>query len=144
MSYVRIWVHLVFSTKNREPWLSKEIRYKVQKHIIKNCSEKKIFLRIINGYTDHLHCLISLGNEQCISKVAQLIKGESSFWINNNDLISDKFYWQDDYFAVSVSESQVERVIKYIESQEAHHSKITFEEEASEFIRKYRWKIKFN
>ncbi len=110
---------------------------------MKNCFEKGIFLRIINGYTDHLHCLISLGKEQNVSKVAQLIKGESSNWINNNNLISDKFFWQDDYFAVSVSESQVESVINYIENQETHYSKITFEEEASEFMRKYRWKVKF-
>lgn len=142
MSFVRIWIHMVFSTKNREPWLVKEIRYSVQKHIMKNCSEKGIFLRIINGYTDHLHCLISLGKEQSVSKVAQLIKGESSNWINNNNLISDKFFWQDDYFAVSVSESQVESVINYIENQETHHSKITFEEEASEFMRKFKWKVK--
>jgi len=144
MSYVRIWVHLVFSTKYREPWLTKEIRYNVQKHIIKNCSEKKIFLRIINGHIDHLHCLISLGKEQSVSKIAQLIKGESSFWINNSNLISDKFFWQDDYFAVSVSESQVNSVIKYIENQEKNHSKITFEEEAAEFMRKYNWKNKFS
>jgi putative transposase len=143
MSYVRIWIHMVFSTKNREPWLTEEIRYRVQKHIMKNCSEKRIYLRIINGYTNHLHCLISLGKEQSVSKVAQLIKGESSNWINNNNLISDKFYWQDDYFAVSVSESQVDNIIKYIENQEAHHSKITFEEEAAEFMRKYKWKINF-
>lgn len=75
--------------------------------------------------------------------MAQLVKGESSDGINNNILTSDKFYWQDDYFAVSVSESQVESVIKYIENQEIHHSKITFEEEAAEFMRKYKWKVKF-
>ena len=141
MSYVRIWVHLVFSTKNRQPWLHKKLRYEIQKHIMENCSEKKIFLQIINGYTEHLHCLISLGKDQCISNVAQLIKGESSFWINNNNLISDKFYWQDDYFAVSVSESQVKRVIEYIKNQKKHHSKKSFAEEAEEFIKKYGWKI---
>ena len=103
MSYVRIWVHLVFSTKNRQPLLNNKIRYEVQNHIIQNCAEKKIFLRAINGYTEHLHCLISLGRDQCISKVAQLIKGESSIWINSNNLISDNFKWQDDYFAVTVA-----------------------------------------
>jgi len=82
MSFVKIWVHLVFATKNREPSLKKEFRYDVHKHIIDNCSKKKIFLKAINGYTDHLHCLISLGKDQTISKVSQLIKGESSFWIN--------------------------------------------------------------
>lgn len=79
MSYVRMWVHLVFATKNRMPFLTKDIRYKVQHHIAENCKEKAIYLQPINGYTDHMHCLISLGREQTIAKVAQLIKGESSF-----------------------------------------------------------------
>jgi putative transposase len=61
MSHVRIWIHLVFSTKNREPILKDEFRYDLFKHIANNCLEKDIFLKIINGYTDHVHCLISLG-----------------------------------------------------------------------------------
>ena len=135
MSYVRVWVHLVFATKNREPWLKKEIRYDVHKHIIENCKEKEIFLQAINGYTDHLHCLISLGREQSISKVAQLIKGESSFWINKNNLVPEKFMWQDDYYANSVSESKVKMVQNYIRNQEAHHSKTSMNDEInSEFI----------
>ena len=141
MSYVRIWVHLVFSTKNRQPLLNNKIRYEVQNHIIQNCAEKKIFLRAINGYTEHLHCLISLGRDQCISKVAQLIKGESSTWINSNNLISDNFKWQDDYFAVSVSESLVSMVIEYINNQETHHARISFNEESDQFVKKYGWKI---
>ena len=129
MSYVRVWVHLVFATKNREPWLKKEIRYDVHQHIIQNCKEKEIFLQAINGYTDHLHCLISLGREQSISKVAQLIKGESSFWINKNNLVPEKFMWQDDYYANSVSESKVKIVENYIRNQEKHHSKIALDDE---------------
>src|SRR5262245_30669990 len=108
MSYVKIWVHLVFSTKDRTPWLIKEIRADIQKHIMDNCKQKEIFLQAINGHQEHIHCLISLGKDQSISKVSQLIKGESSFWINRNNLTKEKFVWQDDYFAVSVSESQVQ------------------------------------
>lgn len=123
MSYVKIWVHLVFSTKKRLPFLSKEIRIRVQKHIIDNCKEKEIFLQSVNGHIDHMHCLISLWKDQSISQVTQLIKGESSFWINKNKLTREKFSWQDDYFAVSVSESQVEKVVNYIKNQENHHKK---------------------
>lgn len=137
MSYVRIWVHLVFATKNREPLLTKNIRDKIHNHIIENCKEKSIFLQAINGYTDHLHCLISLGKDQSIAKVAQLIKGESSFWINKNSIASSPFMWQDDYFAVSVSESNVQKVVSYIKNQEIHHSKKSFEDEVNEFIEKY-------
>jgi putative transposase len=140
MSFVRIWVHLVFATKNREPLLAKDVRHKLKSHIIENCKEKEIFLQAINGYTEHLHCLISLGKDQNISKVSQLIKGESSFWINKNKLIEGQFSWQDDYFAVSVSESQVKTVINYIKNQEVHHSKKSFDQEVEEFITKHGWK----
>jgi putative transposase len=141
MSFVKIWVHVVFSTKNREDWLHKEIRYEIYKHIMQNCKEKEIFLQVINGYTDHVHCLISLGRDQSISKIVQLIKGESSFWINKNNLVPGKFSWQDDYYAVSVSESQVKKVVNYIKNQETHHSKKSFDDELEEFMNKYSWNV---
>ena len=78
MSWVRIWVHMVFSTKNREHYLQKEIREQLLLHIKDNASKKEIWLDDANGYIDHLHCLISLGREQTISSIAQLIKGESN------------------------------------------------------------------
>ena len=130
---------MVFATKNRNPLLTKEIRYDVHKHIMLNCKEKNIYLQAINGYTEHLHCLISLGREQTISKISQLIKGESSFWINKNKLTQELFNWQDDYFAVSISESHLDRVVRYIKNQEAHHAKKSFEVEAEEFMTKYGW-----
>lgn len=139
MSFVKIWVHTVFATKNREPLLPKEVKYDVHKHIIENCKKKEIFLRAIDGCTEHIHCLISLGKEQTISKVCQLIKGESSYWINKNNLIATHFNWQDDFYAVSVSESQVPNVISYIKNQEAHHAKKSFAEEVDEFMTKYGW-----
>ncbi|MCO5935590.1 IS200/IS605 family transposase [Mucilaginibacter sp. RB4R14] len=141
MSFVKIWIHLVFSTKNRHPWLKQELRYKLHQHIIENCKEKDIFLQAINGYTDHIHCLISLGKDQSISKLAQLIKGESSYWVNKQEFFDEPFGWQDDYFAVSVSESQVEPVVNYIKNQEKHHAKKSFDEEVNEFMKAYGWHI---
>ena len=142
MSWVRIYIHMVFSTKNREPFLNPlELRKNVFQHIKKNAEEKGIWLDSVNGYSDHAHCLISLGKEQSISKVAQLIKGESSFWINQNNLTFQKFIWQDDYWAVGVSESHLESVRKYIHNQEAHHSKNSFSEEINQFMEKYGWEI---
>jgi len=137
MSWVRIYVHLVFCTKNREPFLNTfELRQKVFRHIKKNADEKEIWIESVNGYDNHVHCLISLGRDQTMSKIAQLIKGESSFWINNNHLTKDKFIWQDDYWVSGVSNSHVERVKKYIDNQEAHHSIVTFDSEVSKLIDK--------
>ena len=140
MSWVRIWVHLVFSTKNREPFLhSEELRKQFFQHIKTNAEEKQIWLDSINGYAEHAHCLVSLGKDQSVSKIAQLIKGESSFWINKHALIRDKFTWQDDYWAVGVSESHLDKMRLYIHDQEKHHGIKTFSEEVAEFMARYGW-----
>ena len=142
MSWVRIWVHMVFSTKNGKPFLNTdELRTNFFRHIKENAEQKQIWLDCINGYSNHVHCLISLGKDQSISQVAQLIKGESSSWINQNKLIKNKFTWQDDYWAVSVGESHLDKVRKYIYEQEAHHRKSTFSEEVDRFMKKYGWKF---
>ncbi|WP_206609998.1 transposase [Maribellus luteus] len=108
-------------------------------HLSENAKEKEIWLDKVGGHKEHVHCLISIGKEQTISKIAQLIKGESSFWINKNKLIPYKFSWQDDFWAVSVSESHIERVRKYIDKQEEHHGKKSFDEEVETFMEKYGW-----
>ena len=85
MPYIKTYIHFVWSTKNRFPFLdSKELRQKVWHHIKENAKEKGIFIDFVNGYTDHCHCLVSLGADQTIQKTMRLIKGESSFWINQN------------------------------------------------------------
>jgi putative transposase len=141
MPFVKVHIHFVWSTKNRVPYLNtQELRTKVWQHIRENAKEKNIFIDFINGYTDHCHCLISLGIDQTIKKVMQLIKGESSFWINKQNLTNQKFEWQDEYFAVSVSESVVDKLREYIKNQELHHQHKTFQEEYDEFISKYNFK----
>ena len=137
MAYVRIWVHAVWGTKKREPILEKESRYKLFEHIRENAKAKDIYIDFINGYTDHVHVLISLGAEQTIAKVMQLIKGEASHWANQNTLLKHKLSWADEYFAVSVSESMVDKVRNYIKNQEEHHRHKTFAEECEEFMTKY-------
>ena len=142
MPFVKVYLHCVWSTKNRIPYLdSIELRQKVWNHIRENAIQKGIYIDFINGYSDHCHCLISLGVDQNIQKVIQLIKGESSFWINKNELTKEKFQWQDEYFAVSVSESILDKVREYIKNQEEHHKKKSFQEEYDEFILKYGFKM---
>ena len=136
MSFVKIQIHLVWSTKNRVPYLTEDIRKNVFGHIRENARAKDIHLDFINGYTNHVHCLISLVTDQTIEKIAQLIKGESSFWINKNRLCKTKFEWQDEYFAVSVSESVLDNVRKYIANQEGHHRTKSFDEEFEDFIKR--------
>ena len=141
MPFVKIWIHAVWTTKKRKPLLIKPIRQSVFKHIHQNALKKSIFIDTVNGHIEHVHCLFRLKNDQTIKDIMQLLKGESSFWINKEKMINTKFNWQDEYFAVSVSESQVDRVRKYIQNQEEHHEKKTFIKEYDEFINKYGFKV---
>lgn len=92
----------------------------------------------MNGYHDHLHCLISMNAELSIAKTVQLIKGESAFWINRNELTSTKFEWGEQYYAVSVSDFDLERVKIYIDNQVEHHKSKTFKEEYDELMDELR------
>lgn len=139
MPYLKIWIHLVWITKNRHPFLIPEIRQKVFSHIKENGLSKDIYIDCINGYSEHVHCLISMNSEQNISKIMQLLKGESAFWINKNKLTKTKFSWQKEYFATQVSHSQIGKVRTYIKNQEIHHQNKTFKEEYDEFILKYNF-----
>lgn len=130
---------MVWATKNRIPFLKKEIRQDVFDHIKENSQVKGIYIDHINGYLEHVHCLISLNSDQNIETVANLLKGESSFWINKNKLTKAKFGWQGDYFATSVSHSQIGQVRRYIKNQEEHHRKKSLQEEYDEFITKYNF-----
>lgn len=147
MPYLIIYIHFVWCTKNRKPFLdTPEARKLVWQHIRENAVKKDIFIDFINGYEEHCHCLISLGVNQSVDKIMQLIKGESSFWINKNshlfpNLRGRKFEWQDEYFALSVSESVLGRVRTYIKNQEEHHKKKTFQSEFDEIIEKYNIQI---
>ena len=140
MPFIRIWIHLIWSTKNRKPIITRKLKPELLKHIMENGSDKEIYIDKINCEADHCHSLISLGASQSISKVAFLIKGESSHWVNVNKLIQGDFEWQDEYIAVSVSESQIDKIRNYIENQEEHHRKKSFKEEYDQFIKKYGFK----
>lgn len=136
MSYVKIWIHAVWGTKNRKPILVPDTRIHLFRHIKEKADEKGYGLDFINGYVDHAHCLCMLNANMAISTLMQNIKGESSHWANQQRLLKEKLIWADEYYAASVSESQVEKVRDYIRSQEVHHRKKSFEQECDEFIRK--------
>jgi REP element-mobilizing transposase RayT len=140
MSYVRIWLHCVWGTKNRVSFLNDSNKQIILNHIRENAIKKDIYIDFINGHKEHIHCVISLNAEQTISKVIQLIKGESSFGINKNNYSQGVFEWADEYFAVSVSESQIDNVREYIKNQEIHHKRKSWEDEYNEFIEKYGFK----
>ena len=137
MPYIRIWIHIIWTTKNRERIITKQIKSKLLNHIRENAKTKNIYIDFINCEPEHVHATISLSSDQTISKVMQLIKGESSNWVNKNKLVQGHFEWQDEYIAVSVSESMINKIRDYIKNQEKHHRRKSFAEEYNEFIEKY-------
>ena len=137
MSYVRVWIHAVWGTKNREPLLTKEIRPRMVSHIRENARQKEIYIDRLNGHTDHLHCLFGLNADMTIAKALQLMKGETAYWMNKERITSAKFEWANEYYAVSVNESALDDVRAYIDNQEEHHKKRTYAEEVQEFMQKY-------
>ena len=141
MSFIHVYVHFVWSTKNRVPFLSKDIRYQVFQHIKENAITKNIHIDFINGYADHVHCLVSMNADLNIGEIAQLLKGESSHWINEKKLTPSRFAWQNDYFAIGVGDDGIQPLRNYMANQESHHEKHTWAEEYDAFIAKYGFDI---
>ncbi len=137
MPYTKVMIHFIWSTKNRKRIISKELKPLLLAHIKENSIAKGIFIDSLNCVQDHIHLLISLGTEQTISKIAMLIKGESSFWVNKQKLIKEKFEWQDEYIGLSVSGPGINKVRQYIADQERHHQKKTYTQEYEEFLSVY-------
>lgn len=143
MPYTKVLIHFIWATKNRKPLISNELKPLLLQHIKENSIKKGIYIDTLNCVSDHIHLLISLGTEQTIAKIAMLIKGESSFWLNKQALVANKFEWQDEYIALSVSYSAIDKVRAYILNQEIHHQKKTFADEYEGFLNAHRFEVGF-
>ncbi len=139
MTYLKIWIHFVFSTQNHKKLLHGDVRLQLVKYMREMTREQKIYLDHLSVMEEHMHCLVSLGKEQTISQVARIISDQTANWLNDNGLVSETLSW-DDYFAVSVSESMAEDVKRYIRTQEKYHQHKSFEEELKEFFRRNGWR----
>ena len=140
MSNVNILIHAVWGTKNNVSFLTGNVLETVTQHIFVNAGSKGICIAGINGYRNHLYCLISLGPQQTIAQVIQLMKGESSYWINKTGMIRGSFSWADEYYAFSVSPYKAKSVLDYIRDQQEHHARKSWEEEVAEFLKAYEGK----
>ena len=136
-TYSQLYVHLVFAVKGRQSLIHsewKETLYKYITGIIRNQKEK---LMIINGMPDHVHILISIKPDICISDLVRDIKSHSSKFIKEQGLVKGRFEWQEGFGAFSVSQSQVPKLIVYIQNQETHHKKRSFQSEYLGFLKAY-------
>jgi REP element-mobilizing transposase RayT len=130
-------LHIVWATIERRPLLEKPAAAKLSAHLHEYANEKGIYMKINFVNADHTHILVDLPASMAIEEVVQLLKGGSSHWVNESNLVPGKFGWQRGYGAFSVSHSAVDEVCAYIANQEEHHRKKTFAEKLKQFVERY-------
>ena len=137
-SLAQVYVHIVFATKIRYPSLSeKNIRYEMHAYLGGTCNNMDCRIIAVGGFTDHVHILCKLTRNLSIAKVVGEIKRSSSKWIKTKGSIYKKFAWQNGYGVFSIGRTEVDIVKKYIEEQEEHHRKKSFQDEYREFLKTY-------
>ena len=131
-------MHCVFSTKGRQPWITPELKPRFYAYVAGIAKQNGMRLLCINGTQNHMHLLISLPSSMSLAKSLQLLKGVSSKWIHETFPEQKHFAWQEGYGAFSVSISGISETIRYIENQEEHHRRVSFEEEFVAFLKKHQ------
>ena len=137
-SLANIIVHLIFSTKDRFPFLREEIQEELNPYLATILKDLESPVIKISSISDHVHLLFRLSKNLAICDAVEKLKTGSSKWIKRKGRMFLKFHWQSGYGAFSVSQSNVSQVIKYIERQKEHHRKKTFQEEFRSFLVKYQ------
>jgi REP element-mobilizing transposase RayT len=135
-TYTKLVYHIVFSTKERAPLITGEIRDRLYEYLGGVIRGEKGSLMEIGGVEDHVHLLARFGAATAVSDMVQRIKGSSSHWLNQRP--ESWFAWQGGYGAFTVSESQVTTVRDYIRNQEEHHKRLSFKDELITLLRKHR------
>jgi putative transposase len=129
-SYSSLWVHLIWSTKNREPILISSLKHEVYKVINQIATDHEIYIDCINGVEDHVHLLVRMRTDQSVADIVKTIKGNSWEYFKNDP---EKYVtWQDGFAAFSVSPNELKRVRNYIYNQEKHHRDKSFTDEVKE------------
>lgn len=136
-SLSQMYIHLVFGTKGRNPYLTSAIEKWVHAYMAGTLQEYESPALIINSVPDHIHILFRLSKNFALAKVVEEVKKESSKWIKTIEGGTKLFKWQIGYGAFSVSSSKVEVVKRYIENQKEHHGYKTLQEEVEQFVKEY-------
>lgn len=137
-SLARVWIHLIFSTKNRYPFLTdKQLRLDTHSYLATVLRNHECETLIVGGVEDHIHALFALSRNYSIADIVKEIKIASSKWIKEQSPAQKQFSWQSGYGAFSVSQSHLDQVTRYIERQEEHHKRVTFQDEFRAFLKKY-------
>lgn len=133
-TYTQIYIQFVFAVQNRASLIQKSWREDLYQYMTGIVQQNGHKLMYINGMPDHIHMLVGMHPGQSISDLMKNVKGDSSKWINRKRFLRARFSWQAGYGAFSYSKSRVPQVIRYIQQQEIHHKKKSFQEEYIEFL----------
>jgi putative transposase len=136
-SLSKVILHLMFSTKNREPWLDSNVRPRMHAYLATICRDFGAELVHVGGVADHIHIVTTLPRTVSQAQLIEQTKKASSKWIKALDACYRGFLWQRGYGAFSVSPSQLEAVLQYIDTQQEHHRTRTFQEEYRELLRRH-------
>ena len=137
-SLVKNYIHIVFSTKHRQPLIHQPVEAELHAYLGGICNRQDCQAIQVGGYTDHIHILCLLSKKIALMKLVEELKSHASKWIKTKGAAYHNFYWQDGYGAFSVNPSEVDTVITYIANQHEHHRKKTFQEEYRAFLKKYK------
>jgi putative transposase len=137
-TFTKIWMHVVFSTHQRDPIISSKLEVFLYRHVSNLLKEMECVPLAINGMPDHIHLLFQMNPTKSVAEVIKHVKGNSSHTINQSNLTENKFAWQTGYSAFSVSESVVEKVREYVLNQKEHHKKDSFQDEFEKFLKAYK------
>jgi len=135
-AFVKVYIHFVWSTKYGKRILLGDSRELIKKHIEQYAADNSIAILRLAVQPEHIHLLTWLQRTQRIEDIVKLIKGESSYWINQQKILRPKFSWQRGYWGGSVSFQDLSRVIAYIENQDEHHRARMFKEEVETILRR--------
>ena len=131
-SLADILVHIIYSTKNRVPFIHADVQDELYRYLAKTCRECGCPAHRIGGTEDHVHIVYSLSRTITVSKLLEETKKSSSKWIKTKEGVSSGFFWQAGYGAFSIGQSQLESVKQYVANQKEHHRRRTFQEEFRE------------
>ncbi len=133
MVQVFLYVHIIWSTSNRNRFLTKPVRVVLFSHMKKVAEEKGIHVIEVNGVEDHMHLLLQMHPAQNLSQVMRLLRAESTEWLNDTQLVKQEFSWSEEIIAYSVSPGSLQQVANFIERQEEYHLNKSFESEIEVF-----------
>ena len=137
-SLSKVYVHITFSTKHRQPVIDDGIKTLLFEYLGGICKGLECNPVIVGGHLDHVHILCLLSRKIAQMKLLEEVKKQSSKWIKTKGEAYYNFYWQDGYGIFSVNPSEIEVVVNYINNQEEHHKRKTFQDEFRAFLEKYK------